>query len=94
MNQYLNYRKEDENRRLISRGQYTDLIVPFDGRNDCGTKTSGDADTKSPNHTADKDIPDHVLLSPSSCFGIRNYAKCMVKAFGFSPRGNEDRNDY
>lgn len=72
MNQYLNYRKEGENRKSISRGRYTDLIVPFDGGNDCGTKTSGDADAKPSDHTADKDIPDHVLFSPPWCFGIRN----------------------
>ena len=48
--------------------QQTDLIVAFDGRNDRGTKTSGDADTKTPNHTANKKIPDHVLLPPSSWF--------------------------
>ena len=50
--------------------QRTDLIVAFDGCNDCGTKTGGDADTESPNHTADEDIPDHVLLSPSSHFEV------------------------
>lgn len=49
--------------------QQTDLIVAFNGRNNGGTKTSRDADTKSPDHTANEDIPNHVLLSPSSRFG-------------------------
>ena len=48
--------------------KWTNLIIAFDGGNDSGTKTSGDADAESPNHTANEDIPNHVLLSPSFAF--------------------------
>jgi hypothetical protein len=53
---------------LFHGAQRTDLIVAFDGRNDSGTKTSRDADTKAPNHATNEEIPDHVVLSPSSRF--------------------------
>lgn len=72
--------------------QQTDLIVAFDGRNDRGTKTSGDADTKTPNHTANEEIPDHVLLSPSSRFRASQRI-CEGWTIGFSLRGNEDGKD-
>lgn len=68
MNQYLNYRKPGKTWKRFQRVEYTDLIVAFDGRNDCGTKTSGDADTETAYHAANEEIPNHVFLSPSSHF--------------------------
>ena len=57
-------RLENRLRRVL----YTDLVVALNGRDDSGTKTSRDADAESPNHTANEEIPDHVLLSPSLGF--------------------------
>ena len=59
--------------RLVNRShgaQYTDLIITFDGRDDRGAKASRDADAKPPNHAAYKDVPNHVLFSPSSRFEV------------------------
>jgi hypothetical protein len=44
----------------------TDLIIALEGCNDCRTETSRDADTESTDHAANKEIPDHVLFSPST----------------------------
>ena len=72
--------------RLVNRfhgAQYTDLIVAFDRRNDRGTKASRNADAESPNHAADEDIPNHVLLSPSSRFEVgQRIRKAWTKLSG------------
>lgn len=65
------FKLQEAHVRLIDRFHgaqaRTDLIVAFDGRNDCGTQASRNADTQSPDHAANEEIPDHILLSPSSC---------------------------
>jgi len=68
VNQYLNCEKQGETLNRFHRARHTDLVIAFDGRHDGGTKTSGDADAESSDHTANEEIPDHVLLPPSLGF--------------------------
>ena len=79
MNQYLNCGNMSGNPKGI-RSKSTNLIVAFDGCDDGRTKPGGDADTESTDHTADEEIPDHVLFSPSfgvqPSQGMRGVVKC------------------
>lgn len=70
MNQYLNCGKQSEILNRSQGARCTDLVIAFNGRHDSGTKTSGNADTESSNHTTNEDIPDHVLLPPSLRFEV------------------------